>query len=318
MNQDSTDTSFPHLDLTDLVAGASGQPIDGRARDHLAGCRECQLEVDRWNLVADGVRGLAADELETAPKAPPARPRRTGRRVPRPLHRTLLAVGSVAAAVAVLVGVGVGVGVVHVHLNQSGGGGTTLTAVSGCAQLGQAIGTIERVDGSNVVIKKASGQLVTVTTTSATRLSASGALLGAVTDGAKVTVVGTSSSGTAAADLVIVGGNPSLGGPGVVVVQGTVTNAGAVGFTVVTPSGTRVPVTTSAATAVTVSDASLSQLQPGGSVIAVGYPGSNGTLSGVAVVQPPGWPAGAHSSVSVKSCSRHSINAEVMALISGG
>ena len=73
----NADTRFPHLDLEDLIAGASGQPAGDRAREHLAGCEHCRREANRWNLVADGVRGLAA----TAPgAAQPARPRRTGRR----------------------------------------------------------------------------------------------------------------------------------------------------------------------------------------------------------------------------------------------
>ena len=55
----NADTSSLHLDLGDLIAGAAGQPVGDRARQHLAGCEHCQLEANRWNLVADGVRGLA-------------------------------------------------------------------------------------------------------------------------------------------------------------------------------------------------------------------------------------------------------------------
>ena len=75
MNADPADTRYPHLDLGDLIAGAAGQPIGDRAREHLAGCEHCRLEATRWNLVADGVRGLAAAAPGTAQ---PARPRRTG------------------------------------------------------------------------------------------------------------------------------------------------------------------------------------------------------------------------------------------------
>lgn len=79
---------FSHLDLEDLIAGAAGQPIGDQAREHLARCEHCQREADRWNLVADGVRDLAAAAPEAAagPKAAagpeaaqPARPRRTPR-----------------------------------------------------------------------------------------------------------------------------------------------------------------------------------------------------------------------------------------------
>ena len=78
MNADPADTRSPHLDLGDLIAGAAGQPVGDRAREHLASCEHCQLEANRWNLVADGVRGLAAAAPEAAQ---PARPRRTRQRV---------------------------------------------------------------------------------------------------------------------------------------------------------------------------------------------------------------------------------------------
>ncbi|MGB6576347.1 MAG: hypothetical protein WBF34_00375, partial [Streptosporangiaceae bacterium] len=70
----NADPRSPHLDLEDLIAEAAGQPIGQRTREHLAGCEHCQLEANRWNLVAGGVRGLAAAAPEAAQ---PARPRRT-------------------------------------------------------------------------------------------------------------------------------------------------------------------------------------------------------------------------------------------------
>jgi len=309
-----------HLDLEDLIAEVTGQAIGDQAREHLAGCELCQLEAERWSRVADGVRDLAAEAAQ-APE--PARPPRTGRRVlAGPWRRAMVAVGSVAAALVLLLAIGIADGLVHVHLSGPGSGSgseTTLTSVSGCTRLEQAYGTLERVNGTDVVIKTASGQLVTVTTTAATRLAASGALLGDITDGAAVTVAGTSSGGTLAADFVVVSANPpSLAVPGIVTVRGTVADAGAAGFTVVTPAGTRVPVTTSGATAVTVSHASLSQLQDGGRTMAIGYPGPDGTLSARAVLQPPNWPAGAHTKVSVRNCSSTAINHEIMALAYGG
>jgi hypothetical protein len=228
----------------------------------------------------------------------------------------------VAAALVLLVAIGTATGLVHVHLSGPGSGSgsqTTLTSVNGCTRLQQARGTLERVNGADVVLKTASGQLVTVTTTATTRLAASGALLGDIRDGAPVTVAGTSSDGTLAADFVVVSANPpSLAVPGVVTVRGTVADAGAAGFTVVTSAGTRVPVTTSGATAVTVSHASLGQLQDGGLTMAVGYPGRDRTLSALAVLQPPTWPAGAHTTLSVKNCSSTAINHEILALAYGG
>jgi len=309
-----------HLDLEDLIAEVTGQAIGGRAREHLAGCEQCQLEANRWNLVADGVRDLAA---EAAQVPQPARPPHIRRHVlAGPWRRATVIVGSVAAALVLLLVAGTAAGLVHVHLSGPGSGSgseTTLTSVSGCPRLEQAHGTLERVNGADVVIKTASGQLVTVTTTATTRLAASGALLGDITDGTAVTVAGTRSDGTLAADFVVVSANPpSLTVPGIVTVTGTVADAGTTGFTVVTSAGTRVPVTTSGATAVTVSHASLSQLQDGGRTMAIGYPGPDGTLSALAVVQAPNWPAGAHARVSVKNCSSTAINHEIMTLAADG
>jgi hypothetical protein len=314
MNADSTDTRFPHLDLGDLVAEAAGQPIGDGARAHLAGCEYCRLEASRWNLVADGIRGLAAAAPEGAQ---PARPRRAGRLVPPAAwRRALLVAGSAAAALVLLVGVGVVTGVVHVHFGNNGTE-TALTAVTGCTQLQRADGTLERVNGSSLVIKTASGQLVTVTTTAATKVTASGALAGGITDGAAVLVAGTGSDATITADLVLVNGPASLNIPGTVTVRGTVSDATTAGFTVITPGGTRVPVTTPGGTSVTVFHASLGQLQAGGSTVVIGRAGPDGMLSALGVVQPPTWPGGAHTSVSMRNCSPTSINHAIMAL-SGG
>jgi hypothetical protein len=313
MNADATDTRSSHLDLGDLIAEAAGQPIGDWARVHLASCEHCQLEARRWNLVAGGIRGLAAAAPEVAQ---PARPRRTGRLVPAGTwRRALLVAGSAAAALVLLVGVGVVAGVVHVHLGNSSE--TTLTAVTGCAQLEQAGGTLERVNGSGVVIKTASGQPVTVTTTATTKVTASGALLGEITDGAAVLVAGTGSDGTITADLILINGPASLNIPGTVTVRGTVSDVTTAGFTVISSGRTRVRVTTSGATSVTVFQASLGQLQVGGSTVVIGRPGPDGLLSALGVVQPPTWPSGAHTSVSMRDCSPASIDHAIMALGAG-
>ena len=113
----NADTRSPHLDLEDLIAEAAGQPVSDRAREHLAGCEHCQLEANRWNLVADGVRGLAAAAPEAAQPeaAQPARPRRTGQRVlAGPWRRAALVAGSAAAALVLLVVAGVAAGVVQI------------------------------------------------------------------------------------------------------------------------------------------------------------------------------------------------------------
>jgi hypothetical protein len=305
MNTDPADTRSPHLDLADLIAGAAGQPVADRAREHLAGCAQCQREANRWDLVADGIRGLTAAAPEAAP---PAHLRPTRRRVlPRPVRRVMLAAGSAAAALILLVAIGSAAGVVHVHFG-GGGAATTLTAVSGCSQLRQADGTLEQVHGSSLVIKTAGGQPVTVTTTAATFVSMSGALLHDITDGASVMVRGSGSRETIQAAIVTVGQpfravNPT----GFVPVQGTVADASSTGFTLVTSGGTRILVTTSAATLVVIPHASLGQLQAGGTIFAVGHAGPHGTLSARGVAAVSQLPSGVHIGVSVKSCSRSSV-----------
>jgi Domain of unknown function (DUF5666) len=302
----NADTRFPHLDLGDLIAGAAGQPVGDRAREHLAACEQCRLEANRWNLVADGVRGLAAAAPQTAQ---PARPRRTGQRVlAGPWRRAILVAGSVAAALVLLVGVGEVTGTVHVHLSGPGTG-TALTAVTGCIQLEQADGTLEQVNGSSLVIKTASGQPVTVTTRATTFVSMSGPLLSDITDGASVMVRGDSSGGRIAAAIVTVGQpfravNPA----GFVPVQGTVSDASTAGFTLVTSSGTRIPVTTSGDTLVVIPHASPGQLQAGATIFALGHAGPNGTLTARAVAAVSQLPAGPHIGVSVKDCSPSSVD----------
>ncbi len=181
MNTDPADTRSPHLDLEDLIAEATGQAIDDRAREHLTRCEHCRTEVNRWDLVASGVRGLAAaagpeaaapDAAAPVAAARPGRPRSTGQRVlAGPWRRVMLVAGSAAAALVLLIGIGAVTGYVHIS-----GRGTeaALTSVTGCTQLEQADGTLQQVNGTSLVIKTTSGQPVTVTTTASTFMSMSG------------------------------------------------------------------------------------------------------------------------------------------------
>jgi hypothetical protein len=309
MNADPADTRYPHLDLGDLIAGAARQPIGDRAREHLAACDHCQLEANRWNLVAEGVRTLAAAPDAVATPEAAATPR-------GPWRRALLVAGSVAAALVLLVGVGAATGLVHVHLSGSGPE-PTLTAVTGCTQLEQADGTLAQVNGASLVIKTATGQPVTVTTTSSTFVSVSGPLLSDITDGASVVVRGASSDGTIAAAIVTVGQPSSAVNPaGFVRVQGRVSEASAAGFTLVTSTGTRIPVTTSGDTLVVIPHASPGQLQAGASIFALGHAGPDGTLSarGVAAITQLRSGATLHVSVSVKDCSPSSITEALSAI----
>ena len=312
MNTDPADTRHPHLDLGDLIAGAAGQPVGDRAREHLADCEHCQLEANRWNLVAGGIRGLAAAAPEAAR---PVRLRHSRQRIHAPWRRSMLVAGSAAAALVLLVGVGVATGLVHVSLSGPSTR-TALTAVTGCTQLRQADGTLKQVNGRSLVIQTASGQPVTVTSTASTFVSMSGALLGDITDGASVMVRGSRSGGTVQAAIVTVGQPFSaVNPPGFVPVQGTVADASTAGFTLVTSTGTRVPVTTSGGTLVVVPHASPGQMRAGATIFAVGNAGPDGTLSARAVAAVSQLPSGGHIGVSVKDCSPGAI-AEALGKIS--
>jgi hypothetical protein len=302
MNPDAADTRYPHLDLGDLIASAADQPIGDRANEHLAGCEHCQLEANRWNLVADGVRGLVAAAPEPAQ---PARPRRTRQRVPAPWRRAMLVTASAAAALVLLVGIGAATGTVHVHLSGSSTKAAALTAVTGCTQLKQANGTLEQVNGSSLIIQTANGGSVSVTTTPSTFVSMSGALLSDITDGASVMVRGDRSDGTIHAAIVTVGQPFGAVNPaGFVPLRGTVSDAGTAGFTLVTSTGTQVPVTTSGGTLVVVPHASPSQLRAGTAIFALGQAGPDGTLSATAVAAVSQLPHGKlHVRLSVKDCS---------------
>ena len=318
MNADPADTLSPHLDLGDLIAEAAGQPVGDRAREHLAGCENCQREAKRWNLVADGIRGLATAASEAAPEAgQPARPPGAGRRaLGGPWRRAMLVVGSAAAALVLLIGIGELAGVVHVHLSLHRSS-NVLAAVIGCSQLELANGTLEHVSGSSLVIKTASGQPVIVTTTAHTFVSMSGALLNDITDGASVMVRGSSSNETINAAIVTVGQPFSAVNPaGFVPVQGTVADASSVGFTLVTSSGTRIPVTTSGDTLVVIPHASPGQLRAGVTILAVGRAGPGGTLSARAVAAVSQLPSGVHVGMRVKDCSPSSVDTALGAISS--
>jgi hypothetical protein len=195
----------------------------------------------------------------------------------------------------------------YVHIS---GDGTeaALTAVTGCTQLEQADGTLKQVTGTSLVIKTASGQPVTVTTTASTFVAMSGPLLSDITDGASVMVRGHSSGGTIAAAIVTVGPPFSaVNPPGFVPVQGTVSDANTAGFTLVTSSGTRIPVTTSSDTLVVVPHASPGQLQAGTAIFAVGHAGPDGTLSARGVAAITQLRSGPHLGVSVRDCSSSSV-----------
>ena len=187
-----------------------------------------------------------------------------------------------AAAVILLGGAGYGL-TAALAGHPAGPAGTTttaaLTAVKGCAALAQVTGTLEQVTGTALVIQTPGGQPVTVTTTASTRVNLSAAPLSDITDGAYVRVDGVTSGGRIAAGKVAVGELPSgkpqpPGGqhtvrtlPGGTIAQGTVADATSAGFTVDTPAGTQVPVTTTSRTLVVINSASPGDLQTGADTI---------------------------------------------------
>ena len=287
MSTGPADTRSPHLDLGDLIAAVTGQPTPDGARQHLALCEQCQAELNRWDLVADGVRGLAA-AVATPKEATPEGQRRPGRPRAAAGHRRRTILAAAAAAVVLLGAAGYGASsFVHISFGSAGTGArTALTAVGGCASLQLAAGTLEQVTGSSLVIKAASGQPVTATTTGSTFVSMSGPLLSDITDGATVMVRSHSSAGPIAAAIVTVGQPFSaVNPPGFVSVQGTVSDASAAGFTLVTSHGARIAVTTSGTTLVIVPHARLGQLQAGSAIFAVGHARPDGTLAAKAVAE---------------------------------
>ena len=233
-----------------------------------------------------------------------------------------------AAAAALLILGAAGYGASNfVHLKFGTGGtsaGTVLTAVGGGTGLEEAAGTLQRVNGSSLVLKTASGQPVTVTTTPSTLMSVSGPLRSEIRDGASVMVRGSRSGGTIAAAIITVGPPFRAVSPtGFVPVWGTVSGASTAGFTLVTAGGARVRVTTSGDTLIVVPHASLSQLRAGATTVAVGHAGPDGTLSAQAVTQivqlpsegPFGMHAVLHAGVHLRGCSPSAIAA---ALTPGG
>jgi hypothetical protein len=314
MNTRPADTRSPHLDLEDLIAEVTGRAIAAQAREHLAGCEHCRAEANRWDLVAGGVRGLAAGVSAPARPPQPAQPGPTRLGVlAGPRRRTVLA-ASAAAALVLLAAAGYGAATALARHPS----GTVLTAVGGCPALTQAQGTLEQVKGTSLVIGTASGQRATVTITPSTFMSVSGPLLSDITDGASVDVRGHNFGATIAAAIVTVGPPFSAVNPrGFVPVHGTVSDASSAGFTLVTSAGTRVRVTTSSATLVIVPHASVAQLQVGATIYAIGHVGPDGTLSVKGVAAITQLPSGGRLSVSAsgRGCSPASIAA---ALSSGG
>jgi hypothetical protein len=130
---------------------------------------------------------------------------------------------------------------------------------------------------------------------------------------------GTTDAGNGRA-LAAVSGCSALGEA-----SGTLAQVNRGNLVIRTASGRLATVTTTAATQIAVSRASvtvlpatLAQLQVGANTIAVGHTGPGKTMSAVAVFQPPATPAGAQASVTLGGCSPSSIDRAITALGSAG
>jgi hypothetical protein len=305
---------FPHLELDELLA----EPVSEQARAHVATCPDCRGEARRWGTVAAGVRGQAA----MTPDLPPlSLTRHTGQHTGR---RTRL-LACAAAAFVLLGGVGYAVDAAlagHTASPASGAKTAAFVKVSGCAALAEVTGTLQQVNGTSLAVQTSNGQSVTVTVTPSTLVSQLDGSMADITDGAHVSVGGTESNGILAASKISVGlpgeGKKAPGGgsehvittPGITVVQGTVADATAVGFTVVESNRTQMPVTTSSQTHIAVFRASLSDLQTGGNIMAVGVAGSNGTLAAAVIAQVA---PGMQDTLTVSNCSPTSIDNAITA-----
>ena len=131
--------------------------------------------------------------------------------------------------------------------------------------------------------------------------------------GGVVAVLSGHAPGSATAD-----GGPALisvtGCSALAQVNGTLEQVTGGDLVVKTASGT-VSVSTAAATGL---PATLSQLQAGAPVIAVGHPGPGKTLSAIAVFQPPATPPGTHAGVIINYCSPTSAKHAILAPASAG
>jgi hypothetical protein len=174
-----------------------------------------------------------------------------------------------------------------------------LTAVTGCYPLKLVAGTLLSVHGTSVVIKASSGGQEVVTTWPGTRVSVLTAPRSVLADGSWAVVVGYASHGTVAAGSVSVGAAPLPRRTVTAVkdiVQGTITDAGDRGFTLVTTAGQHIPVTTSKQTDISAQGTSPGLLRPGMEVLAIGHvqAGRNLTATGLSQLPPLRNPAHFH------------------------
>lgn len=175
-----------------------------------------------------------------------------------------------------------------------------LIAVKGCPRFYAVGGTVQKVTGATLVIQPSlGGPRVTVITSAQTSIRhTTASTVSAIADGTQVLVTGDGYGQPAlAAHWIVIGlqlirgsqpgphqAPPQHGGGNVA--AGTVTGVHSGGFTVLTPYGQRVRVTTSSSTGVSaLTPASVGDLPAGGFLDAAGYLGPHGTLRAESIAQ---------------------------------
>jgi hypothetical protein len=269
-------------------------------------------EIDLLRLFRDDIPGPTTDAWARARTAiaaarsvgePPGR-RMRGR---RPGRRRQVMLAAAAAVIVAAGGIWYGLAAGLGGAGRPAGAVNALTAVNGCPGVAAASGVLERVTGASLVLKTPGGALVTVTTTAAATVSrqVTGTVSG-LRDGTHVIVSGTGSGAGIAAAGIVIGPrtglheppptrhrqghaahhgprrSPAAGGRA----DGTVTGISRGGFTLSTPGGFRIRVTTSGSTTVyTQAKSTVGQLKAGEFTIAVGTAQAGGTLAAATIEQ---------------------------------
>jgi hypothetical protein len=280
-------TTSPHLTLEELTSPAA------ETDEHLATCAECAAEAASWAAVAAGIDLIVSrTELPSTVFQGGWRAVETDR---RGIHRRPVLAASAAAAAVALAAGGYGLSAGLGPGGQRAPARTQVAAdltATGCSGLDLTKGTLRQVVGQDLVLTAPNGTTVTVATSASTTiLRGMIGRLGDIADGEHVLVLGTRAGGAIVAGIVAItpSSSPAESAPAKPgAASGTVVSTASGGFDVVTTTGTRVRVTTSSSTKVSIVEhASLGQLQIGEGTSVVGTAEPDGTLAASTVTQGP-------------------------------
>ena len=286
------DTS-QHLTLEHLTADAALSPT---ARAHLTECLRCEAEVHDWAAVASAIRLLTADS-QPCPDLLDRILRDADRVVPAKRNRMI---PYAAAAVAIVLSAG-SYGLTSA-LTGAGHQGPPRHPVTtgkliptGCGQIQLATGQLTAVTGDDLTLGSGTGAVTVVASQATTFTRLATGTASDIADDDYAVVAGTpegspQAGGTFAATAVMVTfPGPSVISaplPGADVLFGAVTDVTGSGFTLSEGNSTQANVVLSASTPVIAEEhATLSQLQLGNFITAVGGVGPDGTLNADAVSQ---------------------------------